>query len=223
MSSQRSVQSILTVVSPAAIPNDAQKSAAVVREAITAMSQIEDSSKQIQQIIGVIDDIAFQTNLLALNAAVEAARAGEQGRGFAVVATEVRNLASRSSDAAKQIKALILRSSEHVASGTVLVGATGEALERIATQVEEINGMVREIDSNAIAQAGEVREVEGALNELDALTRQNNSMVEGSTRATEALVESAVNLSERLQRFELQPGDEAALMARTASPARRRA
>jgi len=203
--------------------NDAQKSAAVVREAITAMSHIEDSSKQIQQIIGVIDDIAFQTNLLALNAAVEAARAGEQGRGFAVVATEVRNLASRSSDAAKQIKALILRSSEHVASGTVLVGATGEALERIATQVEEINGMVREIDSNAIAQAGEVREVEGALNELDALTRQNNSMVEGSTRATEALVESAVTLSERLQRFELQPGDETARMARTASPARRRA
>jgi methyl-accepting chemotaxis protein len=175
----------------------------VVHQAIEAMSHIEDSSKQIQQIIGVIDDIAFQTNLLALNAAVEAARAGEQGRGFAVVAAEVRNLASRSSEAAKQIKGLILRSSEQVGSGTALVGATGAALERIATQVEEINGMVCAIDSNAVAQASEVRAVEEAMTELDALTRQNNDMVAASTHDTEALAQSAVQLAERLQRFEL--------------------
>jgi len=181
----------------------AQTSALVVRQAIEAMSTIEDSSKQIQQIIGVIDDIAFQTNLLALNAAVEAARAGDQGLGFAVVAAEVRNLASRSSDAAKQIKTLILRSSEQVGNGTALVGATGKALERIATQVDEINSMVREIDSNAIAQSGEIRAVEGALTELDALTRQNNSMVEASTEATEALSQSALDLTGRLQRFDL--------------------
>jgi methyl-accepting chemotaxis protein len=184
----------------------AQKSAAVVRQAIEAMSEIEGSSKQIQQIIGVIDDIAFQTNLLALNAAVEAARAGEQGRGFAVVAAEVRNLASRSSDAAKQIKGLILRSSEQVGSGTALVDATGVALERIATQVEEINDMVRAIDSNAVAQASEVRAVGEALTELDALTQQNNAMVAASTHDTEALAQSAVELAERLQRFELDAG-----------------
>jgi len=184
----------------------AQKSAAVVRQAIEAMSEIEGSSKQIQQIIGVIDDIAFQTNLLALNAAVEAARAGEQGRGFAVVAAEVRNLASRSSDAAKQIKGLILRSSEQVGSGTALVDATGVALERIATQVEEINDMVRAIDNNAVAQASEVRAVGEAMAELDALTQQNNALVDASTQDTKALAQSAVDLTERLHRFELDAG-----------------
>ncbi len=191
--------------------NEAEKSAVVVRKAIAAMSQIEDSSKQIQQIIGVIDAIAFQTNLLALNAAVEAARAGDQGRGFAVVAAEVRNLASRSSDAAKQVKMLILRSSEQVEGGTALVGATGEALERIVGQVNEINGMVREIDVNAVSQADEVRAVDGALAELDILTRQNTAMVEESTAATETLANDAVELMERIQRFRLEIEEPAAI------------
>ena len=114
----------------------------VVREAITAMGGIESSSKQIGQIIGVIDEIAFQTNLLALNAGVEAARAGDAGRGFAVVASEVRALAQRSAEAAKEIKSLISASTTHVAQGVDLVGETGKALERIVAQVAEINAVV---------------------------------------------------------------------------------
>jgi methyl-accepting chemotaxis protein len=200
---------------------EAEQSAVVVRKAVEAMSQIEDSSNQIQRIIGVIDAIAFQTNLLALNAAVEAARAGDQGRGFAVVAAEVRNLASRTSDAAKQVKELIMRSCEQVGGGTALVGATGEALTRIVRQVNEINEMVRAIDANAMAQAEEVRAVDGALAELDVLTRQNTAMVERSTSATERLAEEAVDLVDRVGRFQLgmPAGDSEAVMG----PTRRRA
>jgi methyl-accepting chemotaxis protein len=184
----------------------AEQSAVIVRNAIAAMEQIEDSSTQIQQIIGVIDEIAFQTNLLALNAAVEAARAGEQGRGFAVVATEVRNLASRSSDAAKQVKILILRSSEQVAQGTALVGDTGEALERIARQVGEINTMVRDISENAVDQASEVAAVDKALEDLDETTRRNASMVEEATTASQSLDADASGLIEQIGGFRLASG-----------------
>jgi methyl-accepting chemotaxis protein len=181
----------------------AQQSGAIVRSAIAAMSEIEGSSRQIQQIIGVIDEIAFQTNLLALNAAVEAARAGDQGRGFAVVAAEVRNLASRSSGAAKEIKGLILRSTEQVASGTALVGQTGQALERIVSQVNEITVMVRDITSSAVAQAGEIREVDSALGKLDSLTQQNAAMVEESTSASHAAAAAALQLMERIACFRI--------------------
>jgi len=181
----------------------AATSAVIVRKAIDAMGAIEDSSSQIQQIIGVIDEIAFQTNLLALNAAVEAARAGEQGRGFAVVASEVRNLASRSADAAKQVKTLIIRSSEQVAHGTTLVGATGEALELIARQVGEINAMVRDISENAVDQATEVEAVDRALEELDELTRRNAAMVDEATTASQSLDGDAVGLIEQIGGFRL--------------------
>src|SRR6202041_3534368 len=121
---------------------DAERSGEVVRQTVGAMDGIETSSKQITNIIGVIDEIAFQTNLLALNAGVEAARAGDAGRGFAVVATEVRALAQRSADAAKEIKALISASGSQVASGVQLVAETGKSLERIIAQVTEINSVV---------------------------------------------------------------------------------
>jgi methyl-accepting chemotaxis protein len=181
----------------------AEHSAVIVRKAITAMGEIEGSSSQIQQIIGVIDEIAFQTNLLALNAAVEAARAGEQGRGFAVVASEVRNLASRSADAAKQVKTLISRSSEQVAHGTALVGDTGDALELIARQVGEINAMVRDISENAVDQATEIEAVDRALEDLDELTRSNAAMVEEATTASQSLDGDAAGLIEQIGRFRL--------------------
>jgi len=192
----------------------AEQSGAIVRKAIAAMGEIEGSSRQIQQIIGVIDEIAFQTNLLALNAAVEAARAGDQGRGFAVVAGEVRSLASRSSEAAKEIKGLILRSTEQVAAGTALVGETGQALERIVAQVNEITSMVRDITQSSIAQASEIRELDAALRELDKLTRESAAMVEESTGASHAAAGAALELMERIGRFRIEPSSE---------PARRRA
>ena len=133
---------------------DAEKSGAVVREATAAMAAIDKSSKQIGQIIGVIDEIAFQTNLLALNAGVEAARAGDAGRGFAVVASEVRALAQRSAEAAKEIKGLISASTAQVDQGVALVAQTGEALQRIVAQVVEINGVDRR-DRRQRAGAGD--------------------------------------------------------------------
>jgi methyl-accepting chemotaxis protein len=188
----------------------AERSAAIVRKAIEAMSEIGDSSQQIQQIIGVIDEIAFQTNLLALNAAVEAARAGDQGRGFAVVASEVRNLASRSSEAAKQVKTLIFRSSEQVEKGTALVGETGRALEGIARQVKGINEMVRDFTATAVTQADEVRAVSHALAEVDDLTQRNAAMIEESVTANEALANEAEALTRQIAQFRLAPGDASA-------------
>jgi len=204
-----------THASVEAAPGRAEQSAVIVRKAIAAMGEIEGSSNQIQQIIGVIDEIAFQTNLLALNPAVEAARAGEQGRGFAVVASEVRNLASRSSDAAKQVKTLILRSSEQVAHGTTLVGDTGAALEQIAREVGEINAMVRDISENAIVQASEVAAVDAALDELDGLTRRNTARVEEAREASESLAGDAAGLLEQIGGFRLATGTSRAAGAET--------
>jgi methyl-accepting chemotaxis protein len=170
---------------------DAQKSEDVVRGAIAAMSQIEGSARQISQIIGVIDEIAFQTNLLALNAGVEAARAGDAGRGFAVVASEVRGLAQRSADAAKEIKALISASSAQVDSGVNLVGQTGQALERIIGRVAEIDGLVREMATSAEEQSTGLHQVNSAVNQMDQAIQQNAAMVEQSTAATHALADSA--------------------------------
>lgn len=166
---------------------DAEKGGGVVRRAVDAMSAIEKSAAQIAQIIGVIDEIAFQTNLLALNAGVEAARAGDAGRGFAVVAQEVRALAQRSADAAKEIKALISASSTQVEAGVKLVDETGEALHRIVSRVSEIDGVVADIAASATEQSSALAEVNTAVNQMDQTTQQNAAMVEESTAASHAL------------------------------------
>ncbi len=165
----------------------AEDSGHVVETTISAMSQIEQSSKQITDIIGVIDEIAFQTNLLALNAGVEAARAGDAGRGFAVVASEVRALAQRSSQAAKEIKTLIKASSEHVSTGVKLVGDSGTALKRIVDEVSQINSLVTEMAQAAQQQSTGIEEVNIAINQMDQVTQQNAAMVEQSTAAARNL------------------------------------
>jgi methyl-accepting chemotaxis protein len=180
---------------------DAQASGEVVADAVAAMGQIEASANQISQIIGVIDEIAFQTNLLALNAGVEAARAGDAGRGFAVVASEVRALAQRSAEAAKEIKALISASTEQVAQGVGLVGKTGDALERIVSQVSRITGLVTEIAASAQEQATGLQEVNTAVNQMDQMTQQNAAMVEQSTAASQALAQDAGELTRLISRF----------------------
>ncbi len=180
---------------------DAERSGAVVRDAVAAMGEIERSSSEIGQIIGVIDEIAFQTNLLALNAGVEAARAGEAGRGFAVVASEVRALAQRSAEAAKEIKALINASSGHVRQGVQMVGQTGEALVTIVGRVAEIHGLVREISASADEQSTGLAEVNAAVNQMDQMTQQNAAMVEQSTAAAQSLKVEAGRLAGLVERF----------------------
>jgi methyl-accepting chemotaxis protein len=180
---------------------DAERSGGIVHEAIGAMTQIEQSAKQIAQIISVIDEIAFQTNLLALNAGVEAARAGEAGRGFAVVATEVRALAQRSAAAAKEIKLLISNSTDQVASGVQLVGQTGTALDRILSNITQINMLVAEMAASAKDQASGLNEINSAVDQMDQVTQQNASMVEESTAASFSLASESQQLAELVDRF----------------------
>jgi methyl-accepting chemotaxis protein len=168
----------------------------VVETAIKAMDSIAQSSKQITDIIGVIDEIAFQTNLLALNAGVEAARAGEAGKGFAVVASEVRALAQRSSEAAKEIKTLIKTSSEHVGAGVKYVGESGEALKRIVDQVVQINDLVKEMAQASEQQATGIEQVNAAVAQMDQVTQQNAAMVEQSTAASRGLAGETQTLSQ---------------------------
>ncbi|MDM9627270.1 methyl-accepting chemotaxis protein [Rhizobium sp. S152] len=181
----------------------AEQSGEVVRNAVAAMGQIEQSSREITNIIGVIDDIAFQTNLLALNAGVEAARAGEAGKGFAVVAQEVRELAQRSASAAKEIKALITTSSELVRNGVDLVGQTGRALETIVGQVAEINVNVAAIVEGSKEQATGLKEINTAVNQMDQATQQNAAMVEESTAASHTLAAEAEALRNLVAQFKL--------------------
>jgi methyl-accepting chemotaxis protein len=185
---------------------DAETSGAVVRDAVGAMTRIEQSSHEISQIIGVIDEIAFQTNLLALNAGVEAARAGDAGKGFAVVASEVRALAQRSAQAAKEIKGLISASTEQVSQGVELVGATGRALSRIAEQIAQINGVVSEIAASAQEQATGLNQVNAAVNQMDQVTQQNAAMVEQATAAAHSLREETNAVSELMARFRIGDG-----------------
>jgi methyl-accepting chemotaxis protein len=190
----------------------------VVRRAMTAMSGVEQSAKQISQIIGVIDEIAFQTNLLALNAGVEAARAGEAGKGFAVVASEVRALAQRSAEAAKEIKGLIHDSTEKVDEGVRLVADTGSALERIIGEVAQINALVTEIAQAAQEQATGLQQVNAAVNQMDQVTQQNAAMVEESAAASHALAKEATTLTDLMAQFRIT-GGEVRAAAPTPAPA----
>ena len=200
--------------------SDAEKSGRIVSQAVSAMTEIETSSNQVSQIIGVIDEIAFQTNLLALNAGVEAARAGDAGRGFAVVAQEVRALAQRSADAAKEIKTLISTSTAQVGAGVNLVGQTGEALQRIVDQVASIDALVTEIAASATEQSTGLHEVNTAVNRMDQVVQQNAAMVEQATAASHSLKGEASALSALVGRFKVGGEAMAAPAARASAPAR---
>jgi methyl-accepting chemotaxis protein len=187
--------------------SDAKKSAVIVGQAVEAMAAITKSSQQISQIIGVIDEIAFQTNLLALNAGVEAARAGDAGRGFAVVASEVRALAQRSAEAAKEIKGLITASTVEVENGVKLVSETGKSLERIMTQVTEINGIIADIAAGAQEQATGLMEINTAINQMDQVTQQNAAMVDESTAASHSLSQETAQLAGLMGQFRVGSAD----------------
>ncbi|WP_297801820.1 methyl-accepting chemotaxis protein [uncultured Brevundimonas sp.] len=219
------VDQISTTVASSA--EAAQESGAVVREAhlmardgqdvvgraVTAMGQIEDSSRQIGAIIGVIDEIAFQTNLLALNAGVEAARAGDAGRGFAVVASEVRALAQRSADAAREIKGLIQTSGQHVEQGVQLVARSGEALSDIARQIEKVTALAESSEASARQQALGLSEVNAAVNQMDQMTQQNAAMVEESTAASRSLAQDASELDRLMGQFRISQEQRAVMAA----------
>jgi methyl-accepting chemotaxis protein len=201
--------------------NAATDGGAVVRRAVQAMDAIQKSSSQITNIIDVIDGIAFQTNLLALNAGVEAARAGDAGKGFAVVANEVRALAQRSADAAKDIKELITASTAGVSDGVALVDETGTVLVQISDRVAAINERITEISSSAQIQATRLQQVNIAVGEMDKMTQQNAAMVEESNAAARSLAEEATDLSQVVQRF--QTGNVVPARPASAKPARRAA
>ena len=196
---------------------EARNGAEVVGRAVAAMGDIDRSSAEIGSIIGVIDEIAFQTNLLALNAGVEAARAGEAGKGFAVVATEVRALAQRSADAAREIKALITGSSAQVSEGVALVGETGASLQRILIQISEVAEVIAQISASAQEQASALQQVNTAVNQMDQVTQQNAAMVEQSTAASHSLARQAAELGRLMEQFNL---GRSASQAQHRSPAR---
>ena len=179
----------------------AARGGSVVGQVVSTMDDINDSSKKIADIIGVIDGIAFQTNILALNAAVEAARAGEQGRGFAVVASEVRSLASRSAEAAREIKSLIGASVEKVESGSRLVRAAGITMDEIVGSVKKVSSMIGEITASTAVQSTDIDEVNTAVGQLDQMTQQNSALVEQSAAAAESLREQAQRLEQAVAMF----------------------
>ncbi len=183
----------------------AAKGGIVVGEVVTTMEQIAGSSRKIADIIGTIDGIAFQTNILALNAAVEAARAGEQGRGFAVVAAEVRNLAQRSAEAAREIKTLIGANVDRVERGSRLVADAGQTMQDIVTQVQRVSGLIGEIDSATQAQTCGIADVSEAVSKLDQVTQQNSALVEESAAAAESLRQQSIKLVEAVSVFRLTP------------------
>jgi len=176
----------------------------VVQRAVQAMHAIQKSASEITNIIDVIDGIAFQTNLLALNAGVEAARAGDAGKGFAVVANEVRALAQRSADAAKDIKELITASTASVSDGVALVDETGSVLLQIGDRVAAVNSRIAEISASVQAQASRLQQVNLAVGEMDKMTQQNAAMVEESTAAARSLADEANDLATVVQRFSAQ-------------------
>jgi methyl-accepting chemotaxis protein len=182
---------------------DVEQSARVSHDAVVAIGAIETSSRQIGQIIGVIDEISFQTNLLALNAGVEAARAGDAGRGFAVVASEVRALAQRAAEAAKEIKGLIEVSSRQVSEGVACVNETGDALARIMASVVDLSGVVSDIAASAQEQATALQEVNGAMGQMDRVTQENVAMVDQSTAASRRLANESQALTQLIGHFKV--------------------
>ena len=199
---------------------EAEKGGSVVKNAIEAMGEINQSSKKIADIIGVIDEIAFQTNLLALNAAVEAARAGEQGRGFAVVAAEVRNLAQRSAGAAKEIKTLINDSVQKVEEGSRLVDESGSTLEEIVTSVKKVSDIIAEIAAASSEQSAGIDQINKAVAQMDEMTQQNASLVEEAASASESMDEQARGLTELMTFFNTGEGSERTGSAANASDRR---
>ncbi|MGE7136100.1 methyl-accepting chemotaxis protein [Luteibacter sp. NPDC031894] len=181
----------------------AEKGGDVVAQTVVAMREINSSSKKISDIVSLIDEIAFQTNLLALNAAVEAARAGEQGRGFAVVATEVRNLAGRSANAAKEIKGLINDSADKVRTGSELVDQSGKALAEIVDSVKKVTDIVAEIAAASSEQSAGIDQVNHAVLQMDEMTQQNAALVEESAAAARAMHEQATELSRQVAFFQI--------------------
>jgi methyl-accepting chemotaxis protein len=199
--------------------DQADKGGSVVSQAIRAMTEINDASRKIVDIIGVIDEIAFQTNLLALNAAVEAARAGEQGRGFAVVASEVRNLAGRSATAAKEIKGLIQDSVKKVEEGSSLVTQSGQTLDQIVTSVKKVSDIIGEIAAASQEQSAGIEEVNKAVMQLDETTQQNAALVEQASAASQGMAAQAKTLNEMMDRYQVSDearGAAAAAMAAVA-------
>ena len=175
----------------------------VMQEAVKSMSQMHEASAKIADIISTIDGISFQTNLLALNAAVEAARAGEHGRGFAVVAGEVRSLAQRSADAAKEIKDLIEDSIEKIDAGTTQVNNAGDSLEEIVSSVKEVSDIVGDIAAASTEQADGIGQVNRAVTELDNTTQQNAALVEETAAASDNMNQQAIELRQRVQYFRI--------------------
>jgi len=191
----------------------AQKGGSVVNQVVSTMEEINQASRKINDIIGVIDGIAFQTNILALNAAVEAARAGEQGRGFAVVAGEVRNLAQRSAQAAKEIKGLIGASVDKVTVGTELVNQAGQTMSEIVENVVRVRDIIGEIASASGEQAEGVNQINAAVSNLDQMTQQNAALVEESAAAASSMNDQAARLAEVVRIFRLDGGAASASIA----------
>ena len=181
----------------------AQAGGELVKQVVATMGEIAGSSQRVQEIIGVIDGIAFQTNILALNAAVEAARAGQHGRGFAVVASEVRNLAQRSATAAKEIKGLITESAARIGSGANLVQKTGAQMDEIVAAVKRVTDIVAEITVASVEQSAGIAQVSNAMAKMDDMTKQNAALVEESAAATEQLREQAGSLVASVGTFRL--------------------
>ena len=199
----------------------ASKGGEMVKRVVSTMSDIQDSSKKIADIIGVIDSIAFQTNILALNAAVEAARAGEQGRGFAVVATEVRNLAQRSATAAKEIKTLIAESVSKVDGGAKLVQEAGDTMDEVVTSFQKVANLVTDIANASREQSSGIEQVTQAVSQMDEVTQQNAALVEEAAAAAESLEEQVRGLVDAVGMFKLSAANRGAqpAMRRLAAPA----
>lgn len=192
---------------------------AAMAQIIETMQRIQQSSRKVEEVTGVIDSIAFQTNILALNAAVEAARAGEAGRGFAVVAAEVRQLAMRAGEAAREIKALISTSTQSVEAGTALVNSAGHTMGQIVESIRDVAGMISDISAATHSQTRDIHDINSAVARLDEMTQQNSALVEESAAASDGLRHQANDLTQLISQFVLPSHEALPLQARTGMPA----